>query len=470
MIKSLLIYAPATLLPRVAALGLVLLGAHFLPQAQYGYFALVIVIGEIAEMTSAGWTRIALLRLAGRESSSNAATLINIGRTTALAILITIIFVAILVFFLAKESYYSFLISVFIYIISNSSARFGLTILQAQDKKMLYSIIETLRAMAYFSLSILGMLYSENFWLASILGSVATLLFGLCAIYLGTRRLDKTTPSQIDNRSLISFGFPLILVSLLSYCITSVDKLIVAALHDKAVVGAYAVAFALGRQGFDVVANAVNTGGFPRLIEEFKRGGAAAAKAIQTKTLTLILAIALPGGLALIASRRTLAEVLLPTDYERAIVIALPLVAVGAVALNIKNFLYDNVFHLYKNNILQAPTLLAGALASMATAWFLLPQQPFLGASAMFAAGSVTALACSIIITNRLLSFRPEWSLIALSCAIALLVYLLEIVIETHIADSFLRFGIMGVVGFSGVAASLAMTQSRFGGRQHGTP
>jgi O-antigen/teichoic acid export membrane protein/glycosyltransferase involved in cell wall biosynthesis len=470
LIKSMLIYAPATLLPRLAALGLVLVGAHLLPQAQYGYFSLVIVIGEIAEMTSAGWTRIAMLRLGGENPSGNAATVIQIGRFGAASLLLASGLVAAFVFMLVPEAYLVFLASVFLYILSNSCARYALTILQLQQKKNLYSIFESLRAASYFAASLLGMIYSQDFWLPSILGSLTTLLFGLSALYLGTRRLDRISPSSIDSRSLIAFGFPLIVVSLLSYCITSIDKIIVAALHDKATVGAYAVAFALGRQGFDVVANAINIGGFPRLVNQFTQKGPVAAATIQTKTLTLMMAIAIPGGLALMASRKVLASTLLPPDYETAITIALPLVALGAIALNIKNFIYDNIFHLYKNNFLQVPTLAAGAVASVVVAWIFLPGQPFLGASAMFAAGSVTSLTCSVFLTRRLLSFTPEWGFIALSCVIALVVYVLENFIEAYTMNATLKLGGMFVVGLSGVVVSLATTQLRIFGRQLDNP
>lgn len=67
MLRSAAVYLPSYLFPRVATFFVILLGTRLLAPDEFGYFALVTVIGEFADAAMANWVRIALSRFGARE-------------------------------------------------------------------------------------------------------------------------------------------------------------------------------------------------------------------------------------------------------------------------------------------------------------------------------------------------------------------------------------------------------------------
>ncbi|MGQ0486734.1 MAG: lipopolysaccharide biosynthesis protein [Hyphomicrobiales bacterium] len=459
MLLNTLIYTPAVLFPRLSALGVVLFGAQLLPQDQYGYFALIIVIGEVAEMSCTDWTRLALIRFGGGRDTLTGGTVKHVAILGALTTLIAGAVAVLIAKFVAAEAYLRFVECVLLYIVANSVLRYGLTVLQILDKRTLYSSFEVLRSIVYFLVSLFAMEASGEFYAAAIYGNAVTLIFGAVTVTVGMNFTKRSRATSVANLELIKFGWPLVIVSALSYVVSSLDKTMIAAIYDKASVGAYAVAFALGRQGFDVAANAINVDGFPRLVSQFRQLGPDAARAVLSQNLTLILAVALPAAGALIGSRSVLALVLLPAEYFDAMHYALPLVVVGAIALNIKNFIYDNIFHLYRNNLWQIPTLLAGAAATILTGLYALPKNVYWGAASMFAIGALTALAASIAVTLRFLEFKFPWKGLSISFAIAVLTFAGERAVDSLAISSLVKFLVMGTCGCIGIAVSVLINQ-----------
>jgi len=464
MLLNTLSYVPATLFPRLSAFGLVLLGAHLMPQDQYGYFSLIIVIGEIAEMSCTGWTRLALIRFGGGRDSLSGGTVIHVGIYAAFAILAAGATATVLARLVALEAFVSFVECVLLYIVANSILRYGLTVLQILDKRGLYSSLEVLRSCLYFAVSLLAMRASGEFYAAAIYGNAVTLLFGVVAVLLGMNLTIRSMATSISNLELIKYGWPLGIVFALSHVVGNLDKTMLASYYDKASVGAYAVAFAFGRQGFDVAANAINIDALPRLVNRFRQLGPDAAKAMLSQNFALMLALALPAAGALIGSRNLLASVLLPPDYFESIRHALPLVVVGAIALNVKNFIYDNIFHLYRNNLWQIPTLLAGAAATVLMGLYALPKSVYLGSSSMFAVGAITALAASIAVTSRFLSFPLPWRRLSISAAVALLTYATEWAVDRLPMDDLAKFLVMGTCGIIGIAIAVWINQRETAG------
>lgn len=450
MIRSFLILLPATLVPRLATLVVSLIGANLLPATEFGYFAIVVVIGEMSEMAAVGWTRVILIRYGSDTSGLRCANLRRVGTASLVSLLVAMIGGALFSAFMAHERFLEMTLATLAYIGAFSSLRIGLTLLQVEGRKSSYTLIESLRASAYLITTITAMIWSGSFFWASLLGSASVLVFGVLASGMGWRQAVSGEPATIEWTTIRTAGLPIILVWILGFVVSSLDKTVLSRLFSKDVVAAYAIAFSLGRQGFDVLANAINIGEFPRLVGKMKDEGADVAGRQLGHTIALILAVALPALAALVAARDLMAEVLLPPSYWPAVHIATPIIAVGAILLNLKNFAFDNIFHVRERNYLQLPTIASGAAASIAVAFWAPSPDPFVSAALIFLTGALVSMVLSALIGQRLLAVDLPWRSVAMSALVAILSFPLVAFCATLPVTSLFR---VIAVAFSGGGA-----------------
>lgn len=439
MIRSFLLLLPATLVPRMATFAVSLLGANLLPATEFGYFAIVVVIGEMSEMAAVGWTRVILIRYGSDTSGLKCANLHRVGSVSLVSLMVAMIGAALFSSIMAGERFWEMTAASLAYIGAFSSLRIGLTLLQVEGRKSAYTLIESLRAPAYLATTVAAMNWSGSFFWASFLGSAAVLVFGFVAFVMGWRGAIPGGQATIEWKTIRQAGVPIILVWVLGFVVSSLDKTVLSRLFSKDVVAAYAIAFALGRQGFDVLANAINIGEFPRLVHKMKEEGAEVAGRQLGHTIALIFAVALPAFSALVAARDLISEVLLPESYWPAVHVATPIVAVGAILLNLKNFAFDNIFHVRERNYLQLPTIASGAAASVAIAVWSPSADPFVSAALIFLTGALVSLTLAVIIGQRLLPMEMPWLIVAMSAIIALLAFPLVAFCATLPAPNLLR-------------------------------
>ena len=460
MLKSAVAYFPSVILPRLYAFLTLVAGSHLLPPSQYGYFALVVIIGEAAEMAATNWVRIALVKFGSKGGVLGRSFALKMAKIAGLSSAVGILLAVALAAVLAPEAVFPVGFSVALYAVGMSSVRYGLRVHQAMDNRAIYSAGEAARSTASFFATVLLMKATEGFFLPSIAAGVVNLAAGIWLSVVGLSRTHPDLPDDTTHRELALYAFPLVLLALLSYAITSLDKAILKTWHDAATLAFYAAAFAVGRTGFDVVANAFNIGVFTRLASMQDEAQREEAEYLLSTQMTYLLAIFLPGAAVLVGTRHLLARLLFPPSYEATFVAAIPLIVVGAIAINLKNFVYDNVFHIRSKNLRQVPTLAAGAAVSMAVGFFLLPRDPATGAAAMFASGAIVSLVMSVLYSRPLMRVPIRWISLATSAAIAIAVagggrYLAQTASE--VATRPITVGLMsiGALGFVASVVSL---------------
>src|SRR5581483_10197672 len=383
MLKSALIYLPSYLFPRLATFLIVLVGARILGPEQFGYFSLIVVIGEFADVAVTNWIRIALTRFGARSGGVSRGFAGRMGGLVCVCTLAALAVASAVAAWLAPEKIDSMIAAVGTYIVSAACVRFGITLHQVQESHKHASFFESFRAIATFLASVGAMVATREFLPASLAASAVNLAIGIAVVTRGLRTANRSLLDETPLRMLLSYALPLVAIALLSQAITSLDKALLKAFHDAKTLGLYAVAFAVARTGFDVIAGAFNTGTFVRLSKLFNEGKKAQAQEVLSQQIAYLLSIALPAAGILIASRDVLALVLFPRVYLETFVVAVPLVVAGAIMFNLKNFVYDNIFHMHLRNLRQIPTLIAGAAVSAAFGFFLLPLHAQLGAAAM---------------------------------------------------------------------------------------
>jgi O-antigen/teichoic acid export membrane protein len=432
LIRSALIYGPAILFPRLAAFGLALVLTRLLPPREFGLYALVVLIGEIADMSCSNWIRLSMLRLdAGypgtlRSSLVHSIWLTLAGTTLAITVTVPVSLV------LEPEHFASFALSVACYVVANSLLKFGLTALQILEQRVTLSGIEVVRSACFLvSASAATFLIAPSFAVPSLIGSAVTLASALVAITLAFR----STPAPVTGLATelhkrMSFGIPLIVVTLVSYLFGSSERFLLSILTDPAVFGMYAAAYVIARQPIDVLSNSINSAAFPELVKSYEQVSANSAAALLSRVFMLCLALTFPTTILLIVLCGPIAKVLLPLSYQATAETVIPWIAVGTLLLNIKTFVFDNVFHLVQRNWLQCTTFLPATLATVATGLVVIIPFGALGAAIAMCAGALAGLVASVLMSGRYLPLPVPWYDIVKICSATIIAVLAALAVE----------------------------------------
>ena len=124
------------------------------------------------------------------------------------------------------------------------------------------------------------------------------------------------------------------------------------------------------------------------------------------KQLENILMIYFPLIALLISTKSIIASCFFPTGYGYAFTTSFNIIVIGAVAINLKNFVYDNVFFMKNKNFYQIPSLVFGGGVSYLVSQKFIYLDLYTYASLIFITGSVTALLASVILSSLLIKIR----------------------------------------------------------------
>jgi hypothetical protein len=232
--------------------------------------------------------------------------------------------------------------------------------------------------------------------------------------------------------------------------ITSLDKALLKSHYDTATLGHYSAAFTFARSGFDIIATAFNIGGFVQVSKLSNLGRHEEVPRFLSRQMAHITGIALPAAGLFIGSRQALATTFFPLDYYDTFVIATPIIVFGAIALNIKNFVYDNAFYIRLKNILQIPPLAIGAAVSAGFGMLLLRDHPQMGAAIMFTSGSVTSLLATAVVARKLVAIPLPVAQLAVSGSLGIVGWFITDRLQASLSNalsSYLILTIQGVIG-----------------------
>lgn len=408
MLRSTLTYAPAVLMPRIAALVSLIVMTRLLTQAEYGLLVLTVTIGEMADTGLSSWIRIALLRL-GSSAQMTTGAISLVAQVSSVTGVAAMTAAAIGAVFLVPEHPLNFALATAVYIANNSLNRVSLGVLQIQERRSLFSLLESCRSVGLVVAPVLGVtLIAPTFLVASLAASLTTGLFGMLALRLGAVRCESG-PARFTAEDLYRFAGPLILLSILSYGIGSVERILLKTLQDAAAVGLYAASYALARQPLDAIGNAVNLQGFPSIVTAYDRDGPQCAGRVLARQIELLTKLALPCAGLLVILRGEIADLLLPAGYRADAQSIIPIVTLGAILLQLKVFGFDNVFLAAKRNWLQSWSLAPAFAMAIAMGLILIPMFGPLGAAVTFAASTFTGVFSSAMLGRKLVPVALSW-------------------------------------------------------------
>ncbi|WP_119256080.1 lipopolysaccharide biosynthesis protein [Shinella zoogloeoides] len=421
LLKSTLIYGPAILLTRISALLFLVIATRLIDQTEYGLLTLVVTVGEMTDVALTNWLRISLLRLGGKGdvtsgSLSRAGTILLF--TTLLAIVVSIVASG----YVAPERWTDFSIAVCGYLVAGAVARYGLVILQMQQRHTTYAMMEFLRALLQLVFPILAMLAEHDTFVAiSLASSLGMLTAGVISGIVAARKIVPGPP-RFTHREFFALGLPIIAIALVSFGLANAERIFLKIYHGASAVAVFAAAYALARQPVDMIANAINMGAFPEAVGRFDEEGPAAAAALFKQFLSLIFTFSLPVAALLAALGHDLTELLLPANYDGPYNLLFGIVAVSAVCTNLADFVYGAVVYAHKRPWLLIVSKLFGSVSTIGLSFLLIPTMSEVGAAAALAGGAVINLLVSVVISERLTPVPLPWRALATALATSLAV------------------------------------------------
>jgi glycosyltransferase involved in cell wall biosynthesis/O-antigen/teichoic acid export membrane protein len=469
MIKSFLIYFPGVLLSRITTFATVLIGAGLLDPTSFGYFSLIILIGEFSDSAMTNWSRITFTRLGSTSIGPSREFVVKMMRLTALCTLFAMILSVLTIAIVAPEKMLALSTAALAYVLAATIVRFAITIHQAAQNHAVASALEATRAVLAFVACVITMYLTDSAVMSSLAGAAANGTVGIFAMASGWRRSNSQTHNPVSMGAILAFGAPLIVLAFLSQGINSLDKFLLKGFSSAIELGYYAAAFTIARSGFDIVAGAFNIGTFVNLSMLFREGRIAEARAQIERQLVYILAIALPAAAVLVVARQTIGHALLPPAFQTTFIAVVPLVATGTILLNLKNFVFDNIFHIHLKNMLQIPGLLVGAAASFLTGLWLIPLLQPVGAAMMFPVGSFCALTVNLLFSSKLMRLVWPWRAMLVALIAALATALISAFIHNLFGGKFAfeELATQSVFALAAMLSSVLICNASLGTRNH---
>lgn len=450
LLKSTLIYGPAILLTRISALLFLIIATRLIDQTEYGLLTLVVTVGEMTDVALTNWLRISLLRLGGKGDVTSG-SLYRAGAILLFTTMLALVVAVVASGYVAPERWYDFSVAVCAYLIAGAIARYGLVILQMQQRHTTYAMMEFLRALLQLVFPVLTMLMDHNSFLTiSLASSLGMLVTGVFCSIAAARKI-VAGPPRFTHREFFALGMPIIAMALVSFGLVNAERVFLKVYHGASAVAVFAAAYALARQPVDMIANAINMGAFPEAVGRFDEEGPAAAAAVFTQFLSLIFTFSLPVAALLAALGHDLTEFLLPKSYDGPYNLLFGVIAVSAVCTNMADFVYGAVAFAHKKSWLLIVSKLFGSTSTIALSFLLIPTMKETGAALALSGGAVINLLVSVIISERLTPIPLPWRALTISLITSLAMGVVATLVSHALGDA----NVVLRLAFAGSAAGL---------------
>lgn len=448
LLRSTLIYAPAIILTRLSALLLLIIATRLINQTEYGLLTLVVTVGELTDSAVTNWLRISLLRLGGKGEISRGSVLLAarvLVVTTLLGLAVSTVASGLIV----PERWLDFAIAVGTYLTVGAVSRFALTLLQMQQRHSAYSMLEFLRAILQLALPIAAIfLIHDSFLAVSLASSAGVLIAGLVALRLATRGIVIGEP-RFTHRELFALGIPLIATAIVSFGLNSAERVLLKIYYDAGAVAVFAAVYALARQPIDTIANAINIGAFPEMVNRFDHEGPAAAGQFLSHQMALMARLTFPIVAMLIALGPEIGGLLLPAGYHQNLGLLFPIIGFSVLCANFTSFVFENVFHAHKKPWLLIVVMAPGSIATIGLSLLLIPPYAEIGAALALAGGTLTTLIATAVLSHRLTPVPIPLRQLLISLGVAIATGTAAAIASALLGDawSFFKLAAGGIAG-----------------------
>ncbi|MCW8308620.1 lipopolysaccharide biosynthesis protein [Acidiphilium sp. PA] len=403
-------YLPATIIPALVSLGVVLAYTRLLSPAEYGRYSLAFTALMVVQVSLFYTLSLSIVRfypVAVRERST--ADLIRtsyIGVMLVGLIAAALAALALIVLPLPPKLLPVLWLAVPLLLL-RATLSTGQAVRRASDASSQYSLIECGQAIIGFAAGVLLVVLrgptAENVMLGLIVGAAAMLAIGARSSWRAFRegRFDRTL-----QRNAWAFSAPLAVTYAVGAALQYGDRFMVAGLAGAQALGIYTVATVLVDRPTALAGIAITTATFPRVVRTLEDEGVEAARQQLGFNGILLLAVAAPACIGLMLIAPQLARITVGPAFRTGLVALLPIVAATALIRMMSAHFIDHAYHLARRSDLMLLAYGPFAALNLGIDVVVIPRFGVLGAA--WAALGCLSLQCII---SALLARRvfPLW-------------------------------------------------------------
>ncbi len=399
MLKHILRYAPSQIIPAVLSLLTVAVFTRVLSVENYGYLALATAVMNAGQNFFSQWLCAAIMRLhaACPDETATKRLLASCGAWYLVTVLITVIGGTAILWGFWEPS----IQRVVLLITIPQFVLFSLQLLTLRShmatlESKKYSLLATLQALLSAGFAI-GFLYlispsPEMVIIGQMLGYAVLLVADRKNV---VKFLALSNATRATMREIWSYGWAIMLVSILGFSISKGSRFILQDLLGSEAVGLYSAAYSLAEQAILSVFMIIVMASHPLAVKTIEQESPEKMKAQLEKNALWIFGLGLPAAVGFGMLAPEMATVFLGAQFRTEAIAIMPWVALSTFLFGLKAHYIDHSFQLAKKNKILLYVLVPAALFHIGANYALIPIYGLMGA--VYA--GVLAYSFSIVIT-----------------------------------------------------------------------
>ncbi|KOY22929.1 hypothetical protein ACX06_13000 [Vibrio parahaemolyticus] len=400
MIKNIIGYFFAKGLPGVINLFSLSLYTRLLSPENFGFYSVIISSVGLLSTFSFSWLNICISRFYHEAKGKDIVNFVRV--INSLYLLISLLVIS-LCSFLYLTGIYEELYFLFFFC--------SITILQSYNAIVLEFYRSGFEVKKYGAISFLRSISTVVLFISIVFidgeGKYA-LLFSVVGSYLicmifTTRKLlcyGITSIRFLRIKKYISYGFPFAISALVSYVVSSSDRLLLMRYSGAEDVGLYSASYDLGFNSLNMFFLIIGLATYPRIVNIFESKGKELAKVELDKTLNVIIGIAFPIVIAFYLSLNSISDLMLGHEYIDVALKVLPIICLSSIFYALSNYCFYVVFHIYKKTYIITIISLFCAILNLVINVAFIPSYGYIAAAYSTLVSYFVVLVASIFISH----------------------------------------------------------------------
>lgn len=408
--------------PGIISFAAIALFTRLLSPEEYGRYALVIAISGFAYTVLFYWLPLSLLRFAPAQKDNSKALISTIVTTYIGLVLLSAVIGTVILAFITNPLWRQLTLVGFFVLWARAWFELNKEMARSSLSPMRYGLMEFIKSslslvlggtLAYFGLGANGVLIGFGIGLlVSTLWNAPVLRYALDFRHAALQ-FHTLVP-------LLKYGLPLSVGFTFEFIVSGSDRLLLGWLLDVDQAGLYAAGYDLPRQVLILMMGIIHLAAYPLVIRVFEADGVEATREQLSKTLTLLLSVALPAVAGIIVLAPNVAHIFLGREFQSAAVLLIPWVAGATLLDGLRIFYVDLSFQLTKRTAQQITVISSAAVTNLLLNFWLIPKFGIYGAAyATFAAYALAlSLAATLSQKHMRLKFPTRTALSLLGAAL----------------------------------------------------
>ena len=409
-------YVPSAVLPPLFGfLSISVFTRIFSPQ-EYGIYILVNTTVLFLQMVFFSWLNQSALRYYEKFRSMSH-SFFSTGFLSFIALMLIIPSMWYLLLFICRQFYMdteppAFLLWIPLLLLAQAGSRYMLSLTRARRESVRYSTHMSVMSLLKFIIPVL-LFYTLGTGLSGIF--IGIFAAGILVLVHEGARFAKIFSLKIKNysgdflRIFITYGIPLIGLSVASYVLSSSDRYMIGFFMGADAVGIYSAGYQLAETSVSVFSSFLMTAFFPVIVQTFEKSGRESTQHLVSDLMGYYLMLALPVVFGVTLLCKEMTSILLGKSFFAAYQV-LPVVSAGVFFLGLSMY-FNKSFELKEKTSHILSITMSASILNIALNLILIPMIGILGAALSTLISYMLSFGFSVWMGNRMIQWRFPWKL-----------------------------------------------------------